>query len=124
MRLAGPDQPWGCFICTFAKKILEAVSGIILPLLPVGCISWMIYRSTEGIASPYYAGILMTILAVGLVWSWTFLENLTTGVLSIGTYYLACRLHGPADIAHGIGYNNFYFPRAGGCVGHPHGLFQ
>ncbi|HVM32581.1 MAG TPA: ATP-binding protein [bacterium] len=97
----------GLLYLPFAKKHLR-LFGVILPLLPVGCISWMIY-STEGIASPYYAGILMTILAVGLVWSWTFLENLTTGILSIGTYYLACRLHGPADIAHGIGYNNFYF---------------
>jgi signal transduction histidine kinase len=97
----------GLLYLPFAKKHLR-LFGIILPLLPVGCISWMIY-STEGIASPYYAGILMTILAVGLVWSWTFLENLTTGVVSIGIYYLACRLHGPADIAHGIGYNNFYF---------------
>ncbi|HET9870921.1 MAG TPA: ATP-binding protein, partial [bacterium] len=97
----------GLLYTPLGKRYLK-VFGIALPLLPVGCISWMIY-CTEGAASPYYAGISMTILAVGLVWSWTFLENLLTGVLSIGIYYAACRLHGAVDPAHGIAYNNFYF---------------
>ncbi len=97
----------GLLYMPWAKKHLRAF-GIVLPLLPVGCICWMIY-ATEGAASPYYAGISLTILAVGLVWSWTFLENLLTGFLSIGLYYIACRLHGAFAMGHGISYNNFYF---------------
>src|SRR5512137_932968 len=38
--------------------------GISLFMLPASCIAWMIYKSPEGAASPYYAGLNLVLLVL------------------------------------------------------------
>ena len=83
------------------------VLGLLLPFVPTLAICWFIYR-TEGADSPYYAGLNLVLLAVGLLFQWTYVENLVVGLGVIGVYIVACFMHG--SIAHyGLFFNNLYF---------------
>jgi signal transduction histidine kinase len=67
--------------------------GVLLAMFPTFFISWMIY-ATEGAASPYYAGLNIVLLVVGVVVNWTFLESIIAVSLVILMYLGACALHG------------------------------
>jgi signal transduction histidine kinase len=67
--------------------------GIILLLIPTSFIGFMIY-STDGAASPYYAGINLVLLMVAFVLRWTFWESLIAVVLALSIYLTACLSHG------------------------------
>ena len=85
--------------------------GISLFMLPASCIAWMIYKSPEGAASPYYAGLNLVLLVLAFVLHWTFRESLSAALLVLGLY-LAAAIGHPApniDVYHGIVTNNVYF---------------
>lgn len=81
--------------------------SLMLPLLPIADIAWMIYMS-QGAASPYYAGLNLVLLGVGLIFPWTFFENLIVGSCVILIYAMACFFH-PGNISVNIFINNLYF---------------
>jgi signal transduction histidine kinase len=73
----------------------------------------MIY-ATQGANSPYYAGLNVVLLVVGIVVHWTFLESFVAVGLVMLMYLGACALHGTffqASLA-----NNLYFLGLTGIV--------
>ncbi|MBI4527578.1 MAG: response regulator [Deltaproteobacteria bacterium] len=81
--------------------------GIPIAILPAFFIAWMI-AVTEGPDSPYYAGLILILLAVNAVVHWTMGESLLAVALLLLMYLLACL---PWNIgkASGIFFNNTYF---------------
>ncbi len=74
-------------------------------------ISWMIYAS-EGAVSPYYAGLNLVILAVGVLLPWGLSETLFACMITLAMYLTACllhHLHHQTLIHHDILYNNIFF---------------
>ena len=81
--------------------------GIPIALLPAFFISWMI-GMTEGLESPYYAGLILVLLAVNAIVHWSTGESLLAiGILFL-SYLIACL---PWNIGRdsGIFFNNIYF---------------
>ena len=67
---------------------------------------------TEGASSPYYAGISLIILGVGVLLPWTFVETLFVCVASLGMYVSTCFFHFrylSAPVSHDILFNNIFF---------------
>ena len=89
------------------------VLGIAWAILPCAAISWMIYY-TQGVFSPYYAGLNLVIIAVSLLMPWTLGEVLATCLITLGMYLLAVFAHA---VGHDIAlldntrdlFNNVYF---------------
>jgi signal transduction histidine kinase len=85
--------------------------GVIVPLIPVVFIAAMI-AVQEGFASPYYAGLNLVLLAVGVVLHWSLLESILAVLLVLAIYIAAGMVH--ALVRHKIPgadvlVNNFYF---------------
>src|ERR1039458_1778568 len=96
---------WAIVITPFGRKHPRKL-GVLLAMFPAFFISWMIY-ATEGASSPYYAGLNIVLLVVGIVVQWTFLESLIAVSMVMLMYLGACALHG--NTSH-IGLaNNLYF---------------
>src|SRR6266850_6880627 len=81
--------------------------GIPIALLPAFFISWMI-GITEGPESPYYAGLILILLAVNAIVHWSTGESLLAIGMLFLSYLVACI---PWNIARdsGIFFNNIYF---------------
>lgn len=88
--------------------------GLFLFALPSVFISLMIYY-TEGVASPYYAGL--NLLLIGLAWvaQMYLLESLTSVFLTLFIYGAACYFHGAQSLSLLI--NNLYFIVLTGVIG-------
>src|SRR5204862_1543685 len=67
--------------------------GITLFSIPASFIAWMIFKSPEGAASPYYAGLNLVLLVLAFVLHWTFRESLTASALVFALYLAACFCH-------------------------------
>src|SRR5918995_6771533 len=81
--------------------------GIPIALLPAFFISWMIF-TTEGPASPYYAGLILVLLAVNAIVHWSTFESLLAlGVVYV--FYLMACARWPIAEEQGIFFNNIYF---------------
>ncbi|HEY2021463.1 sensor histidine kinase [Paraburkholderia sp.] len=61
-------------------------------LLPQAMISWMIY-ATQGEASLFYAGLMLTIFAVGILFPSGYWQTLAFGLTTVLLYYIACVAH-------------------------------
>ena len=97
---------WLLFMTTFGKKHYR-VLGMTWYMLPAFFIAWMVYVANDPV-SPYYAGLNLVVLAVGLILPWTYKENLLAVTLVILMYLLACYFqHQPLN--HGYFFNNIYF---------------
>src|SRR5690606_17975540 len=59
--------------------------------------------------SSYYGGIVLTIVAIGILLPLTVTEVAWFSVISIGIYWLACYLHSGPDINISELFNSFYF---------------
>jgi signal transduction histidine kinase len=83
------------------------ILGIPIAILPAFFIAWMI-AVTEGPFSPYYAGLILILLAVNAVVHWSTTESLIANGILLCLYFLACL---PWDLngAPGIFFNNIYF---------------
>ena len=81
--------------------------GIPIALLPAFFISWMI-GITEGPESPYYAGLILILLAVNAIVHWSTGESLLAIGMLFLSYLVACI---PWNITRdsGIFFNNIYF---------------
>ncbi|HEY1719553.1 MAG TPA: ATP-binding protein [Verrucomicrobiae bacterium] len=96
---------WAIVITPFGRKHPREF-GVLLAFIPAFFISWMIY-ATNGVDSPYYAGLNLVLLVVGLVLHWTFLESLIVVSVVTVMYVSACILHGETS---SIGLlDNLYF---------------
>jgi len=90
----------------FGRKYYR-FAGILLLLLPSATIAWMIY-STEGAASPYYAGLILVLMVVAVVLDWTFLQSLFS-VLLVLLLYLVATLPSASGENFGIYVSNLFF---------------
>ena len=81
--------------------------GIPIAILPAFFIAWMI-AVTEGPLSPYYAGLILILLAVNAVVHWSTTESLIA-IAVLLLFYLAACLPWDLDGAPGIFFNNIYF---------------
>src|SRR4029077_12224508 len=81
--------------------------GIPIAILPACFIAWMI-AVTEGADSPYYAGLILILLAVNAVVHWSTGESLLATAMLLLLYLLACL---PSNIGKtsGVFFNNMYF---------------
>ena len=82
--------------------------AVTLVLLPGSAICYMISRTPEGAASPYYAGLNLVLLMTGFVLRWSFQESLIAVGLVVLEFLLAGRLHGPLHF-QGVLVNNLFF---------------
>ena len=92
-------QPWGQRFYRFL--------GIPIAILPAFFIAWMI-AATEGPLSPYYAGLILILLAVNAVVHWSAIESFIAIAVLLLLYLLAC-LPWNLDDAPRIFFNNIYF---------------
>jgi signal transduction histidine kinase len=81
--------------------------GIPVAILPAFFIAWMI-AVTEGPLSPYYAGLILILLAVNAVVHWSTTESFIAIATLLLLYFAAC-LPWDLDSAPGIFFNNIYF---------------
>ena len=78
---------WGWFLATGRKHY--RVFGVMWYLIPALSIQWMIYAANRP-DSPYYAGLNIVLLAVGLLSPWTYKQNMVSGSLVILIYAIVC----------------------------------
>ncbi len=88
--------------------------GLFLFALPSVFISLMIYY-TEGIESPYYAGLNLLLIGLSWVAQMYLLESVISVVLTLLIYGVACYFHGANSVSLLI--NNFYFIFVTGVIG-------
>jgi signal transduction histidine kinase len=81
--------------------------GIPIAILPACFIAWMI-AVTEGPVSPYYAGLILILLAVNAVVRWSATESFIAIVVLLLLYLAAC-LPWNLGGAAGSFFNNIYF---------------
>jgi signal transduction histidine kinase len=96
---------WVVVTTPFGRKHPRPL-GVLLAFFPAFFMSWMIY-ATDGASSPYYAGLTIVLLVVGLVLHWTVVESLVVVGVTIAMYITACALNGNIASVHLI--NNLYF---------------
>jgi signal transduction histidine kinase len=65
---------------------------ILVPLLPAAFIAVMIYLSGDP-GSPYYAGLTLCLVAIAVMFQWTFQESLIALALILGLYCAAAIPH-------------------------------
>lgn len=84
--------------------------GVTLFMIPASFIAWMIFES-EGVISPYYAGLNLVLLVLAFVLHWTFWESLAATGLVIAVYLTACFFCVKYNPANHIDLlvNNLYF---------------
>lgn len=81
--------------------------GVPIAILPGFFIAWMI-SVTEGPASPYYAGLILVLLAVNAIVHWSTAESLLALAVLYLFYLVACA-RWPIAEEQGIFFNNIYF---------------
>ncbi len=104
---------WMVVITPFGRRHPRAL-GVLLAFFPAFFMSWMIYAET-GISSPYYAGLNIVLVVVGLVLHWTVIESLVVVGGTLLMYVTACRLHGDFSQMSWL-VNNLYFLGLTGIV--------
>src|SRR5439155_7744289 len=65
---------WALFFTPLGQRHYR-VFGMTWYMLPAFFIAWMIYAANDPV-SPYYGGLNLVVLAVGLILPWTFREHL------------------------------------------------
>ena len=83
--------------------------SLVLALIPAYFICWMIHV-TEGVNSPYYAGLNLVLLSVALVMRWSADLSIAASTLVVLMYFAACFFRPPVpNHDPGIFFNNLYF---------------
>jgi len=72
----------------FGKKYYH-FQGLVLLFLPSATISWMVY-TTEGSASPYYAGLTLVLMVLAVVLDWPLWQSVVSVLLVLLLYMAAC----------------------------------
>lgn len=94
--------------CTSFGSRNIATFGLAMVLIPNLAMSLMIYIS-EGSMSPYYAGLNLVFVGVGVLMPWTVKETIGFCVISILVYSSACLLHSDPGVYWQTLFNNLYF---------------
>ena len=97
---------WMVVITPFGRRHPRAL-GVLLAFFPAFFMSWMIY-ARGGVNSPYYAGLNIVLVVVGLVLHWTVIESLVVVGGTILMYITACWLQGGISVESSL-VNNLYF---------------
>lgn len=82
--------------------------AMLAPLLVNAVISWMVLRS-EGPASPYYAGLNLVLVGIGVLVPWSFGEALLACAFTLAAYVSACLLEGSIHENLQLLFSNVYF---------------
>ena len=88
--------------------------GLLILFMPTAAIAWMVY-ATEGVASPYYAGLILVMMVLAVVLDWTFWQSIASVLLVLVLYLLACR-SSLTDATVGDVANNLFFLVSTGIV--------
>ncbi len=91
LRLLCSALMWGLYLVLetgFGKKHYH-LQGIVLLLLPSATIAWMVY-STQGTASPYYAGLTLVLMVLAVLLDWPMWQSVVSVVLVLVLYLTAC----------------------------------
>jgi two-component system sensor histidine kinase PhcS len=97
----------------FGRKHFRLV-GVMILFFPASAIAWMVY-DTEGMASPYYAGLILVMMFLAVLLDWTFWQSVASVMLVWILYLLACWFSAaPADL--GALVNNLFFLVSTGIV--------
>lgn len=62
--------------------------GVLLAFAPAACMAYIIFR-TDGPYSPYYAGLTLVLLGVGMVMQWNMAQSLSAALMMFALYFLA-----------------------------------
>ena len=65
------------------------IFGVMWYVSPLAMILWLIYRANDD-HSPYYAGLNIVLLAVGLLSPWTYIQNLISSIILLVLYVIVC----------------------------------
>ncbi len=80
---------WIWFVRTGKKH--HRVFGVMWYASPLAIILWMIYYANDAY-SPYYAGLNIVLLAVGVLSAWTYIQNLISAAIVLVLYVVVCLL--------------------------------
>jgi two-component system sensor histidine kinase PhcS len=97
---------WMIVITPFGRRHPRSL-GVLLAFFPAFFMSWMVFATT-GISSPYYAGLNIVLVVVGLVLHWTVVESVAVVSVTMLMYITACWLHGGISEVSNL-VNNLYF---------------
>jgi two-component system sensor histidine kinase PhcS len=90
----------------FGRKYYRA-QGVLILLAPSATIAWMIHDN-HGAASPYYAGLILVLMVLGVVLDWTFWQSVACVVL-VWVLFLAACLPSVTFAQRGAFINNLFF---------------
>jgi signal transduction histidine kinase len=94
---------WCWFL--LGKEKHDRVFGVMWYMIPAAAIVWMTYYANDPL-SPYYAGLNLVLLAIGLLSPWTYVQNLLSATGVILMYLVACMwIRQPFSTV----FNNLYF---------------
>jgi len=82
--------------------------GVILAMIPAACMAWIIAHTPDTAQSPYYAGLNLVLLAVGLVLQWTTIQSASAVAGVVFLYAAACADH-VSSVNQVAFFNNLYF---------------
>ena len=97
---------WLWFQLTHEKH--DRVFGVCWYMIPMVAISWMVYYAHDP-DSPYYAGLNIVLLAIGLLSPWTYRQNLISAAVTLGLYLIASYAAMGTQQPFSIVFNNIYF---------------
>lgn len=86
--------------------------GVLLAMVPASCMVWII-RETERSQSPYYAGLNLVLLAIGLLLRWNTVQSVVATVAVVFIYIIACL---PVPAGDAVFLNNLYFIALSGAI--------
>jgi signal transduction histidine kinase len=87
------------------KEKHDRVFGVTWYLIPAAAIAWMVFYADDA-GSPYYAGLNLVLLAIGLLSPWTYWQNLLSAFVVIAMYLVASvSIQQPLSNT----FNNLYF---------------
>jgi len=118
-----PDKVWLFFkvrLCSMLLVVLvwiwfrsslgrkhHRIFGVMWYASPLAIILWMIYDANDPV-SPYYAGLNIVLLAVGLLSPWTYVQNLISALLVLVLYVVVCLcMANPQPLSYSINNTTF-----------------
>jgi two-component system, sensor histidine kinase PhcS len=93
------NSPWPC------HRRIYGMTWYTGPLLMV---LWMIYAAHDPI-SPYYAGLNIILLAMGLISPWTYLQNVTVTLFTLAMYVVVAAMAPVEEVKYVINNTTFLF---------------
>jgi signal transduction histidine kinase len=102
----GAMLPLGWLIGTRWGQRFHQPLGVAMAMVPAACMAWIIAESDQA-RSPYYAGLNLVLLAVGLLLRWNLWQSVIATCLVLAMYVGVCVP--VASNARGIFANNLYF---------------